>query len=73
VLEKQTPKGGWRAIEGNDAKAPIVEAYKTASSVAGSIFRVMDNTGDEPKMLMTNEEPAKATKPAKTEKEPAKG
>lgn len=69
VLMKQTKNDKWRAIEGGSDKAPIMEAYKTASSVPGSIFKVVDNTGDEPKVIATNEksEPAKPTKPAKAE------
>lgn len=47
VLEKETKKG-WRAIEGGPDRKPIEEAFKTASSVPGTKFRVMDNTGDDP-------------------------
>lgn len=69
VLEKKTAKGTWRASEGGPDRKPIEEAFKVASSVPGSEYRVMDNTGAEPKVLMTNEEPVKTepAKPAKTE------
>ena len=75
VLEKQTKKGTWRASEGGTDRKPIMDAFDIASSVPGSTYRVMDNTGKEPKMLKSNEEPtkaapAKAAKAAKTE--PAK-
>jgi len=77
VLEKQTAKGTWRASEGGTEEGPITEAFKVASSVPGSVYRVVDNTGKEPKVLMTNEEPPKAatkkvTKKVTKTKEPTK-
>jgi len=79
TLSKMVKDNKWRTIEGNDEKAPIMKSYETASSVKGSIFKVTDNTGDEPKVLVTNEvtekPKAKAKAPVKAaaKKETAKG
>jgi hypothetical protein len=73
VLEKQVKDGKWRAVEGGSDRKPIEASYKTASVVPGSTFRVVDNTGDEQKVLMTNEVATKPEPKAKTtEKETEK-
>jgi hypothetical protein len=82
VLEKLIEVGAtkeldkYKVIEGNDEQGPIMEAFKTASTVPGTVFRVIDNSGDEPKVLeagkVMNRKAAIAKKeaPATTE-EPA--
>lgn len=68
TLEKKMPKGNWWAIEGNNDQKPIDAAYDLATTVPGSIFRVVDNTGDSPNVLRTNEAPAPAAKASKSSK-----
>lgn len=66
TLEKlNTEKGTWKVIDGHDTKSEGMEAYKTASSVPGSEFRLMDNTGETPKVIKTNQKAAEASKPEK--------
>lgn len=68
TLEKLMPKGNWWAIEGNEDRKAIEDAYALATTVPGSTFRVMDNTGDTPVMLNTNEQPATAKSKSKKDK-----
>ena len=68
TLEKLMPKGNWWAIEGNEDRKAIEDAYALATTVPGSTFRVMDNTGDAPVMLNTNEQPATAKSKSKKDK-----
>lgn len=68
---KETDK--YKVIEGNSELAPIQEAFKTASTVPGTVFRIIDNSSDEPKVLeagkVMNRKAAVAKKeaPASTE------
>ena len=72
TLEKLMPKGNWWAIEGNADKQPILDAYELATVVPGNTFRAMDNTGDAPKVLKTNEAPPAAKSKSTKAKQPAK-
>lgn len=66
TLEKLMPKGNWWAIEGNSDRTAIEGAYKLATTVPGSTFRIVDNTGDSPVVLETNEQPATAAAPVES-------
>lgn len=84
VLEKLVSVGTkadedkWKVIEGNSEPGPIKSAYDAASMVPGTIFRIVDNSGEEPKIVesgkitkaMRKEQPAAETTaevPAETE------
>jgi len=71
TLEKLMPKGNWWTIEGNSDRSAIENAYKLATTVPGSQFRIMDNTGESPVVLETNEQPSTSSKP-KSEKKAKK-
>lgn len=68
TLEKLMPKGNWWAIEGNSDKDAIQTAYDLATTVPGSTFRIVDNTGDAPVVLATNEQPGATAKPKAAKK-----
>lgn len=68
TLEKLMPKGNWWAIEGNSDRDAIKKAYDLATTVPGSTFRIVDNTGDSPVVLETNEQPAATSKPKSSPK-----
>jgi hypothetical protein len=72
TLEKLMPKGTWWTVEGNDDKDAILKAYELATTVPGNTFRVMDNTGDAPVVVSSNEVPASDEVPATTSKPKSK-
>ena len=72
VLEQKQKNGKWRATTGGTELEPVREAYNLSITTDGE-FRVMDNTGDKPKEVISNEEPAKATTAKTDSKVPAKG
>ncbi len=57
VLEKLISVGTkveddkWKVIEGNTEPGPIKSAYDAASMVPDTIFRIVDNSGAEPKIV----------------------
>lgn len=59
----------WKVIEGNEKKELIEANFETASKVPGSVFRVMDNTGEEPKQIKVGKITRKEAAKVETKKE----
>ena len=59
TLEKLVTTGSkadgdkWKVIEGNSELGPIKSAYDAASMVPGTIFRIVQNDGDDHKVIET--------------------